>query len=114
MAAVSTMTIEGPSSIKTALVFFVVFIAITVNLQDNMIARMGFDSTYLMMTLIAVIFTGLLVHRSSMLIILVLFLSIGANMPGDFMLSLGINRDYLAWALAAVIIAPAMGRFFDL
>jgi hypothetical protein len=112
--ATSSTRVAGPSSIKTALVFFVVFMVITVNLQDNIVARMGFDVTYLMMTLVAVIFTGMLIYRSSMLIILVLFLSVGANMPEGFMLNFGIDRDYLAWVLVGVVFAPVMGKFFDM
>ena len=105
---------EETSSVRTALVFFVLFIAITINLEDNMIARMGFDPTYLMMTLIALIFTGLLENRSAMLVVLVLFLSVGANMPADFMLNLGIDRDHLTWTLLFVIIAPFWGKLLNL
>lgn len=105
---------EKPSSIKIALIFFVFLLSIAVNLEDNVLARLGFDGNYLMMALVAVVFTGLLAHRSVLLIILVLFLSIGANMPEGFMLSFGIDRDYLTGVLVAVVIIPLIGKLFDI
>lgn len=105
---------EKPSSVKSALIFFVFLLTIAINLEDNVLARLGFDANYLMMALVAVVFTGLLAHRSVLLIILVLFLSIGANMPVGFMLNFGIDRDYLTGVLVAVVIAPLLARLFDI
>jgi len=105
---------EKPSFVKIALIFFVFLLTIAVNLEDNVLARLGFDFDFLMAALVAVVFTGLLAHRSVMLIVLVLVLSIGANMPGDFLLSFGIDRDYLTGVLVAVVIIPLVARIFDI
>jgi|TARA_Y100000310_G_scaffold344735_1_gene459151 hypothetical protein len=105
---------EKRSSLKSALVFFVFLLSIAVNLEDNVIARLGFDANYLMMALVAVVFTGLLAHQSVLLIVLVLFLSIGANMPADFMLNFGIDRDYFTGVLVAIVIVPLIARVFNL
>jgi hypothetical protein len=101
------------ASLRFALVFFVFFITIVVNSQDNIIARMGFDNDYLLITLVTIVVTGLVVHRRLLLIVLVLFMSFGANMPADFLLNFGIERDYLAGGLVAVVIGPAIARFLD-
>ncbi len=105
---------QGRNPLKIALIFLILFLSIAVNLEDNVVARVGLDPNYLMMTLVAVVIAGLIAHRSMMLITLVLFLSIGANMPADLMLDYGIDRDYLTGVLVAVVIVPLLARFIDL
>ncbi len=105
---------EKPSFIKISLIFFVFLLTIAVNLEDNVLARLGFDANYLMMALVTVVFTGLLAHRSVLLIVLVLFLSVGANMPEGFMLSFGIDRDYLTGVLVAVVMLPLLSSLLGL
>lgn len=100
-------------TLRFPLVFFVFFLTIVVNTQDNIIARMGFDNNYLLLTLVAVAVTGLIVHRRLMLIVLVLFMSIGANMPDGFLLTFGIERDYLAGGLIGIVLVPSIARLLD-
>jgi hypothetical protein len=100
-------------TLRFALVFFVLFITIVVNSQDNVLARMGFDSNYLLMTLVALVITGLIAHRRLMLIVLVFFMSIGANMPEGFMLSFGIERDILTGGLVALVLGPGFVRMLS-
>lgn len=100
-------------TLRFPLVFFVFFLTIVVNTQDNIIARMGFDNNYLLLTLVAVAVTGLIVHRRLMLIVLVLFMSIGANMPDGFLLTFGIERDYLAGGLVGIVLVPSIARLLD-
>lgn len=100
-------------TLRFPLVFFVFFLTIVVNAQDNIIARMGFDNNYLLLTLVAVAVTGLIAHRRLMLIVLVLFMSIGANMPDGFLLTFGIERDYLAGGLVGIVLVPSIARLLD-
>lgn len=98
---------------RAAFIFLVLMITIAINLEDNMIARFGFEPTYLVMALVAVVITGLVMHRDLALVVLVLFLSIGANMPADFMLNFGIDRDILTGILGAIILLPFIARIID-
>jgi len=86
---------------------------IAVNIEDNVLARLGFEKNYLIMALVATVVTGLIIHRHLFLIVLVLFLSVGANMPADFMLNFGLDRDYFVGALGAVIITPVAVRYME-
>jgi hypothetical protein len=99
---------SNTGSLRYALVFFVFFITIAVNSQDNIMMRLGFDHQYLLTTLVALVVTGLIAHRRMMLIVLVLFMSIGANMPEAFLINLGIDRDYLTGGLIAIVLGPAI------
>ncbi len=75
---------------KGGLIFLVLMITIAINLEDNMISRLGFEPTFLKITLVAVVITGLVMHRGLALVVLVLFLSVEANMPDGFMLNFGL------------------------
>jgi len=104
---------EATNLMKGGLIFLVLMIAIAINLEDNMIARLGFQPTFLIITLVAVVITGLVMHRNLALVVLVLFLSVGANMPAGFMLNLGIDRDILTGILGAIIVVPFIAKIFD-
>jgi len=102
--------VDNATRMKVVFTFLMFFLTIAVNLEDNVLARLGFQRNYLLMTLIAVVVTGLLAHRRLFLIVLVLFLSIGANMPADFMLNFGIDRDFFVGILAAIVLLPVLAR----
>ena len=105
-----TLDVTNTASLRFAFVFFVFFITIAVNSQDNVIARLGFDHQYLLITLVALVVTGLIAHRRMMLIVLVLFMSIGANMPEGILMTFGIERDFLTGGLIAVVLGPGFVR----
>ncbi|MFQ5468918.1 MAG: hypothetical protein ACE5EH_01295 [Gammaproteobacteria bacterium] len=98
---------------KFALIFFVLLMAIGINLPDGMIARFGVDPDFLLMSLIALCFTGLVVHRRLALIISVILLCAGANLPADYAVDVGIERDYLTASLMALIFSPYLMRWVE-
>ena len=104
---------EATNLMKGSLIFLVLMIAIVINLEDNMIARLGFEPTFLKITLVAVVITGLVIHHNLALVVLVLFLSVGANMPAGFMLNFGIDRDILTGFLGAIILMPFIARIIE-
>ena len=94
---------------KYLLVFLMLFLTFSINMPDNVIARLGFDPDYLKITLVTVVITGLLAHRKLLMVVLIVFLSLGANMPEDFMLNFGIDRDYIFGTLVAVLALMIFG-----
>ena len=96
------------------LIFLLLAMTIAVNVEDNVMARLGFDQSFLRIGLIAMVVTGLIMHRKLLLIVLVLFLSVGANLPADFMLNFGIDPDIFLGALVAIVLLPVLIRLFDL
>ena len=77
-----------------------------INLPDGIIARAGINANYLTAALLAIVISGLVIHRKLFFIVLVLSLIIGANMPERIMSSIGIDRDYVFATLIAIIIIP--------
>ncbi len=80
--------------IKAIVVFITLLLAIGVNLQDNMIARTGFESGVLTAVLVAIALTALLAYRSVVLIVAIVALVVGANLPAD--VAAGIHLDRTA------------------
>ncbi len=89
---------------KILFVFLILFMSISINLPDSVIARVGIDANYLTAGLLAIVISGLLATRKLFLVVLVVSLCIGANMPETFMSSFGIDRDYLFATLIAIVI----------
>jgi len=98
---------------KFLLIFLVVLMSIAINLSDSMIARFGVDPDYLILSLLALVITGLIAHHRLALIILVLLMCVAANLPADYALSLGIDRDLMTAGLVAVVITPYVIRWFE-
>ena len=98
---------------KFALVFFVMFMSIGINLPDGIIARLGMDPNYLIGALIALAITGLIAHRHLALIVLILLMCAGANLPADYAAQVGINRDVLTAGLVAFVLAPYAVHWFE-
>jgi len=95
--------------------FFIVFlITVAINTEDNLLARIGLDSTLLQMTLLAIIVTGLITDGQLLLLVIVAFMSLCANMPADFMLNFGIDRDIFTGFLLAIIITPSLVQYLDI
>jgi len=93
-------------------IFFLFMITLAVNVEDNVLARMGFNNDYLMLTLISMVAAALLVYRKIALVVAVLFLSLAANAPVEFLLNFGIDRDLITGTLVAIVVVPLAGRVF--
>lgn len=98
---------------KFLLIFLVVLMSIAINLSDSMIARIGVDPDYLLLTLLALVITGMVAHQRLALVVLVVFMCIGANLPADFAQSLGIDRDLMTAGLVAVVVTPYIIRWLE-
>lgn len=105
---------QASKLMKLILIFLVFLLSIGVNMEDNVMARLGLEANYLMTGLIAVVFAGLLMHEKVILVVLVVALSVAANMPEDFVMNFGVDRDLLLGVLVAMVIVPSIARFFDL
>ena len=91
-------------------IFFLFMITLAINVDDNVLARTGFNNDYLMATLVSMVVAALLVYRHLALIVLVLFLSLTANAPADFLLNFGIDRDLITGTLFAIIVVPVAAK----
>jgi hypothetical protein len=87
-----------------------VFLCIGLVLAREMLSRFGMESNYLMVAVLAVLFTALLAGRSLVLMGMVLMLSIVLNLPPDTLGPIVIDQDLLLAALIGVIILPVVHR----
>lgn len=88
----------------------VIFMAIGVNLPHGMIARLGFEPSYMLAALVAVVMAWLMAHAHALLILLVVVLSFGANLPDEYAQRWNIETDYMLAALVAVVLLPLIER----
>lgn len=88
----------------------VIFMAVGVNLPAGMIARLGFEPSYFMAALVALVIAWLMAHAHAFLIALVVILSFGANLPEEYAQRWNIDTDYMLAALVAVVLLPLLER----
>lgn len=93
---------------KAAAVFLIMFGTLACNVDDNLIARLGFQFSYGMVFLISLSVTFLVYNRDVLIIAVIFFLSLDANMPAEFLFNFGLDRDLFAGLATALIIAPAI------
>ena len=98
---------------KLAVVFFLLLVSMSINLEDNLIARVGMPGGYGAAFLVAVTMTVLLSGRSPALVALAIIFSINANMPMDLSLNFGIDRDIYCGFMVSFLIVPFIERIVD-
>lgn len=87
-----------------------VFLCVGLVLARETLSRFGLEANYLMIAVLALLFTALLSGRSLVLIGLVLLLSVALNLPPDALGDLAIDQDLLLGSLIGLIILPVVYR----
>lgn len=87
--------------------------SLAVNLDDNLITRLGLDMNYGLVLLVALIIAILVAGQSLTTIFLVGILSFIVNLPAGFILNFGIDREIYFGLLTSIISAPFVAWFFD-
>lgn len=96
--------------IRSMMVFLLFLVTLAMNGEDNLIARVGFESNYGLILLLSVLFTMILAGRSTYIVAGAVILSLVANMPADFTLNFGVDRDYFAGIMLALLLQPVVAR----
>lgn len=95
---------------KFVLYGLILFLTIGVTVARETLARFGLETNYLLIALVALVFTALLAHRSLMLVVLVLLLCAAINLPPEMFGGLTVDQDFLIAALIAVVILPMVHK----
>ncbi|MGB4246328.1 MAG: hypothetical protein WBJ75_01320 [Pseudohongiellaceae bacterium] len=95
---------------KFVLYGLILFLTIGVTVAREALARFGLETNYLLIALVALVFTALLAHRSLMLVVLVLSLCVVINLPPEMLGGLVIDQDFLIAALIGVVILPMVHK----
>lgn len=85
------------------LIAMVGLIAVLANLPEGVSERLSVNVDYLIITLAAVVFVGLLLYMRFTFFLIVTLLVIGANLPGQWAERLNISRVPLLLALALMV-----------
>jgi hypothetical protein len=93
--------------------FFVFLVTLGLNLDDNIVARLGFSANYGFILIIAVVCTAFVAGRHAAIVAIVVVFSLNANMPMDFSLNLGYDRDLYAGLMAALVLQPILMRVIE-
>jgi hypothetical protein len=94
-------------------VFIVFAAALAMNLEDNVVARLGMEGNYALMLTMAIIFTLLIIGRNIFVVATVVGLCLLANMPADFTLNFGFDRDLYAGIMVALLFQPVLARVLE-
>ncbi|MEM7365665.1 MAG: hypothetical protein AAF525_16730 [Pseudomonadota bacterium] len=103
---------ELTNLIRFGTVFLIIAATMSVNLDDNLLARVGFGG-HATALLTAGICTFIIFSRNVYYITIAVILSLVANMPGDFGLNFGFDRDLYAGVLLAMLLQPFLHRAFE-
>lgn len=95
---------------KFVLYGLILFLTIGVTVARETLSRFGLEANYLMIALVALVFTALLAHRSLMLVILVVLLCVVINLPPEMLGGFTIDQDFLVAVLIAVVILPMVHK----
>lgn len=99
--------------LKAVAVFIVLTMTLSINLEDNIIARLGIEASYLTAAVCALGIALLLAGKPILLVSFVILLSLNANMPADFSLNLGLDRDVYTGTMLAILVIPFVLWFAD-
>ena len=99
--------------VRIAILFLLFSVTLSMNLDDNLIARLGFSVNLGLILVLATTCTLFVARRSELIVALIVFLSLNANMPADFSLNLGYDRDIYGGLMLAMLMQPLLMRVLD-
>lgn len=98
---------------KGFLLFLMMVTSLVVNLDDNLITRLGLEMNFGLIMLAALIIAILTATQSLSVIFVVGMLSFIVNLPAGFILNFGIDREIYFGLMTSIISAPFVAWFFD-
>ena len=99
--------------VRIAILFLLFSVTLSMNLDDNLIARLGFSVNLGFILVLATTCTLFVARRRELIVALIVFLSLNANMPADFSLNLGYDRDLYGGLMLALLLQPLLMRVLD-
>jgi hypothetical protein len=99
---------------RIAILFLLFMVTLSINLDDNLIARLGFSNNLGLILSGAIACTLCVNDRTPIIMAMVIILSLNANMPADFSLNFGYDRDLYGGFMLALVIQPLLIWAFEL
>ncbi|MDX1490648.1 MAG: hypothetical protein R3332_05140 [Pseudohongiellaceae bacterium] len=93
---------------KTVIYSVGIFLSIGILLARETLARLGLESNYLLIAVVALVATALLSQRSVFLTGSVLLLCLAINVPAEMMGNFQIDKDVMIASLLAIVLLPVV------
>ena len=90
--------------------FLVLAFSLGINLGMHILDSLDMGRNYILVSLIAVVMAGLLVHRKLFFLLLVAILSAAINLPEEMLREWYLDRITLLATLLALIVLPVLNR----
>lgn len=90
---------------KSALICIIVAATMLVNIDDNLLARIGLSGNYLFLSLGVLLMTVFSMGINTFIIAVIIVFSMNTNMPIDFALNFGVDRDIYAIGMLILLIS---------
>lgn len=90
---------------KSTLICIIVAATMLINVEDNLLARLGFSGNYLFLSLSVLLMTVFAMGVNTFITAVIIIFSMNANMPADFALNFGIDRDIFAIGMVVLLIS---------
>lgn len=91
--------------VKSILICIIVTATMLVNVDDNLLARLGIAENYLLLSLGVMLITLLTTGINTFVTAFIILFSMNANMPVEFSLNFGVDRDIYAIAMSMLLIS---------
>jgi hypothetical protein len=98
---------------KGLLLFLMMVTSLAVNLDDNLITRLGLEMNYGLVILAALGIAIMIAGQSLTTIFMIGMLSFIVNLPAGFILNFGVDREVYCGLMTSIISAPFVVWFFD-
>lgn len=90
--------------------FLILAMTVGINVGQHLLEKLNIDRNYLIITLIALVVSGLIAHTKLFFIVLIIALTGAINLPPEMLAQYGVNPDVLFATLLAVIVAPTASK----
>jgi hypothetical protein len=98
---------------KGLLLFLMLVTSLAVNLEDNLVTRLGLEMNYGLVILTALGIAIMIAGQSLTTIFMIGMLSFIVNLPAGFILNFGVDREVYFGLMTSIISAPFVVWFFD-
>jgi len=98
---------------RISILFLLFSVTLGINLDDNLIARLGFSANFGVVMVGAIVCTLFVAGRHALIVATVIFFSLNANMPIEFSLNMGYDRHIYGGLMLALVLQPLLMRVFD-
>ena len=93
---------------KMTLYGLILFLTAGITVARELLMRVGFNTNFLLIALIALVVTGLLMYQNLLFVVLIIFMTAALYLPEEFLQQIYIDQDIILGSLIALIVLPTV------